>query len=174
VVLRIADNRDAAAVGAYDVPLWHRVGRVVGALAVHVWLETLEQVCDRRPREHRHVVDAAQRRDELRACRGRQHRPAGPLERVHRVVVVDRDDEAIALRARALEIADVADVDDVEAAVRERDAPARASIGGHVLGELSLGDDRHSPGPRLFITASDSSAELTVAVPRFMTTSPPA
>ena len=39
VILRIADDGDAAAVGADDLALGHGVDGVVGALAVHVGLQ---------------------------------------------------------------------------------------------------------------------------------------
>ena len=76
------------------------------------------------------VVDAAQRGDELGAIGGRHDRPARPLQRRDRRIVVDRDDEAIGFARGRLQVADVADVQQVEAAVGERDrAPGRAVCG---------------------------------------------
>ena len=79
---------------------------------------------DRRLGKDHDVVDAAQRGDELRAMLGGQNRPALPLQRLHRGIVVDRDDEQVGLLRGGLEIAHVADVQQVEAAVGERDRAA--------------------------------------------------
>ena len=43
MIFRVADDGDATAVGVDDVSLGHGVGGIVGALAVHVGLERLEQ-----------------------------------------------------------------------------------------------------------------------------------
>ena len=59
--------------------------------------------------------------------------PADAFQPPNGIVVVDGDDEPVAARLRFLEIADVAGVQDVEAAVREHDALAA---------RLGLGDER--------------------------------
>src|SRR6185503_20944312 len=74
VLLRVAHDRDAPAVGAHDVALGNRLGRVVGALAVHVGLEREQQAADVVLVEYDHVVDGAQRADEQRAIAGGQQR----------------------------------------------------------------------------------------------------
>ena len=101
VILRIADDRDAAAVGADRLALRHGIDRVVRALAVHVRLESRQQALDGR------LAETA-RRSRRRAARRpvpRARRPAcigrpSPFQRPHRLIVVDRDDQAIGLRAR--------------------------------------------------------------------------
>ena len=128
VILRVADDRDAAAVAADGVALGHGVDGVVGPLAVHVGPQRQQKRRDGRLGKDRHVVHAAERGDELRAIRRRQDRPARALQARHRRVVVDRDDEAIGLARRRLEVADVADVQQIEAAVGKGDrAPAARS-----------------------------------------------
>jgi hypothetical protein len=64
----------------------------------------------------------------------------------------------------------VPDVKQVEAAVGERDRAACGAILRHEPDELFAADDRQWP----LRTASLSSFAVTVAVPRFMTTMPPA
>ena len=67
------------------------------------------------------VVDAAQRGDELGAIR-RSAGSAGPApSAADRRIVVDGDDEPIGLARRGLQVADVADVQQIEAAVGEGD-----------------------------------------------------
>jgi hypothetical protein len=64
----------------------------------------------------------------------------------------------------------VPDVKQVEAAVGERDRTARGAIVRHQPNELFAAADRQWP----LRTASLSSFAVTVAVPRFITTMPPA
>ena len=59
---------------------------------------------------------------ELRALGQRDERAAGTFQAAHRLVRVQRDDQAVAARARVGQVARVADVDEVEAAVREHHA----------------------------------------------------
>ena len=87
---------------------------------------SIEQPLDGRIAEDDDVVHAAQRADQLRAIGRGQDRPPGALQRGHRPIVVDRHDQPVGLGRRALQISDVADVQQVEAAVGERDRRARA------------------------------------------------
>ena len=106
---------------------------------MHVGLEALEQPRHGRVREDDDVVDAAERGDELGAVR-RRAAPAGPaLQRRHRLVVVDRDDQAVGLGRRALQVADVADVQQVEAAVGEGDGAPGCAVRADTRLELALG-----------------------------------
>ena len=122
----------------------------------------------------------------------RENRPALAFQRFHRGIVVDGDDEHVGFLRGCLEVTYVADVQQVEAAVRERDRPARGPIGRDEPRELLEGDDAaailcwhvRSLRPQRFRRtlrsgfslriASRSSRAETVAVPRFMTTRPPA
>ena len=76
---------------------------------------------------------------------------------------------------RRFEIADVADVQQVETAVGERDGPAGRAVGGDTRDELVA--RRISPMPVGRPCCDRCLAQLvalTVAVPRFITTRPPA
>ena len=154
MILRIADDGDAAAVAAHGLALGHGVDGVVGPLAVHVRPQREQQRRDGRLGKDDDVVDAAQRRDELGAIRRRQDRPARPLQRRRPIVVVDGDDEAVGLARGGLQVADVADVQQVEAAVGERDGAAGARDRRRRASTSSsrVSDPRYSrgvwPGPR--------------------------
>jgi hypothetical protein len=155
VVLRIAHDGDAAAVGAHGVAFGHGVGGVVGPLAVHVGLEQTEQPVDIRIREHDHVVDALDGRHHLGALGRREDRTPGPLEAGNRRVVVDRHDQAIGLGRRSLEVADVPDVEDVEAPVGKGHGLARGAVLAHQVLQFRFSYDSahihpsHTPaGPR--------------------------
>src|SRR6476646_5568449 len=64
----------------------------------------------------------------------------------------------------------MADVQDIEAAVRKRDRTARLPVGRNQRDQLVVGRDFR--GQRSM--ARSSSSALIVDVPRFMTTTPPA
>ena len=73
-------------------------------------------------------VHAGESRDDLRAFRLGQDRPALPLAALDGAVGVDSDDEPVPLSPGRLEIPDVADVEQVESAVGEDDPPSRGSL----------------------------------------------
>jgi hypothetical protein len=82
------------------------------------------------------VVDAAERGDELRAIAGGEDRTSFPLQLLHRRIVVECHDEHVAFASGGFEIADVADMKDVEAAVGECNRPPGGTFIAHTLGEL--------------------------------------
>ncbi len=125
--------------------------------------------------EHR-----AQRRDQLGAIGRREDRPSRPLEGAHRGVVVHGHDQHVGFAGRGFEVADVADVQQVEDAVGERHGPAgvprlldprRQGLAREHRGHRSPRPHRPAASPAM---ARPSSRAVTVAVPRFITTSPPA
>jgi len=124
VVLRITDDDDPAAVGEHRVTLGHALRRVVGALGVNGGPDRRHERVGRVLVEHDDVVHRAQRREHLRALARRHHGAPRPFQPRHRRVAVDADEEHVAERAGGLEIADVADVQEVEAAVGEDEALA--------------------------------------------------
>ena len=75
MVLRVADDGGPTTVREDNLALGHGVDGVVGALAVHVRTQGMEQRTDRRPGEDHHVVDASHRGHELRAIVSRHDRP---------------------------------------------------------------------------------------------------
>ena len=179
MILRIADDGDAAAVGAHGVALGHGVDRVVGALAVHVGLQQLEQRRDRRlakrsRRSRRRAARPPAPRDRLAAAPAATAPSARAPTASSLIATISRS----ASRFAAFEVADVADVQQIEAAVGERDASARAR-GPAATRSTSVGaiEDlthaRRCPAD-VARTARRSSAADTVAVPRFITTRPPA
>src|SRR4029079_4377114 len=60
-------------------------------------------------------------------------RPVLALERLHRGIVIDGNDEDVGLLGCPIEITNVADVQDVEAAVGERDGASRRAVSAHEL-----------------------------------------
>ena len=89
----------------------------------------------------RDVIDARERRQHLGAIGFPIERPRGALERADGVVAIHGHGQDVAERAGGLQIAHVADVEQIEAAVGENQLPAFA---GQCLadgGELFGGDD---------------------------------
>jgi hypothetical protein len=108
---------------------------------VHVWLQRFEQGTDRRLGKDDHIVHTPQRGDELSAMSGGKYRPALPFQPSNRLVIVDRHDEAICLGGGGLQVANVADVQQVEAPVGERQAPAGSAVGANTFEQLVAGKD---------------------------------
>ena len=80
---------------------------------------SVKQRRDRRLAEDGDVIDAANRGNELGAYRRGQDWTAGPL-RTCGEIVVDGDDKTIGLRGGGPQISNMADVQEVEAAVGKR------------------------------------------------------
>ncbi len=112
---------------------------------MHLRAQQHQQPLDRLPPKDHHVGDPTDRTDEFRAVRGRQNRPTASFQQSHRPIVVHRDHEPIGLRRRSLQISHVADVKQIEAAVRERDRAAVLAIARHRFQKLRLGqNDTHT------------------------------
>jgi hypothetical protein len=132
-------------------------------------VQRLEQRPNRELGKDHHVVHAAERGHELGTRLGGEHRPAVALERAHGRVVVDGHHQHVGFLRRAFEIPHVPDVQQVEGAVgKGNGAPGRAVR----LPRASRDRTRTARHPRR--TAAVNSAALIVAVPRFITTRPPA
>ena len=100
---------------------------VLPALDVDVGPQEVQQLQGRRLRADHHQAHAIQGGQALGPKLLRDQRPAGAL--VDHRVARDADDETVAQLGRVLEVADVAGVDDVEAAVAQ-DHRAALLLGG--------------------------------------------
>src|SRR5215213_10050579 len=124
MVFRVSDDLDAAAEGSYHIAFGHRVFGVVGAFRVDVGAEGEQEFGDGRLVEDRDVVHGAQGGDDLGALSFGDEGAPLAFEAPHLLVRVDADDEQVAQTLRRLKVADVPDVQQVEAAVGEDDARA--------------------------------------------------
>jgi hypothetical protein len=130
-----AREDDAPAVADDGLALGEEAGVVVGLVLapfdVNVGLELVEQFDSRRVWVDVDEIDALERGQALGAEVVRDQRAVGAL--VHLRVGGDGDDQDVALRARELEVVDVAGVDDVEAAVAlHYGLAARAGFGSEL------------------------------------------
>ncbi len=139
------------AVGFDDRAFGHGVHCVVRPLAVHVGLQRLEQRPDGEFREQHDVVHAAQRGNQFRAAGAVQDGSPGSLERAHRGVVVQRHHQHVGFLRRAFQVAHVAHVQQIEAAVGQgHRAPLRACVGhraGQRVARHTLPTRTSGPGP---------------------------
>ena len=185
MILRIADDGDTAAIGQHGLSLRDGVGRVVGALAMHVGLQQPKQAVYVRIGEQHDVIDVFERRDHLCAIGAAQDRPAGSLQRLYGIIVVDGDDQRVGLGRGTREIPHMTHVQDVETSVGKSNRASLSPFGENGLLEIAL---VQNPSHQVFIPsspfvfrlrrwvciASRNSSGDTVAVPRFITTRPPA
>ena len=115
---------------------------------MHIGLEQAQQRVDVELRKHDDVVHGPQRADELGPVGGGQDGTPRPLERPHRLVAVDGDDQPVGLRLGTLQVADVADVEHIEAAVGQRDRSPRLPFGrDRIEKRVACQNPRHPPGP---------------------------
>src|SRR6185437_9630881 len=178
MLLGISDNRDANADECRFFALGNCVNGVVGALGVNTGTKVAQKSADVRLVENHDVIHGCKRGNQFGACLRGQNRTAGTFESADTRVGINRDDQEIAFPARALEIADMSRVQNIETAVREHDLlsvgamlrEARLQIGAR----KNFGTRVHAPAVASPRIAASSSARVTVAVPRFITTMPPA
>jgi len=141
VILGITHNGYADAEPGGDGALGYALCRVIRAFAVNVGPQLFQERFDIGFGEEHDVVYAAERCHELRARVFIENRPAGPFQIAHTGIGVHANDQNIAFAARAFEIANVPDVQRIEAAVREDDAPAMALVFLEFLAEYTLRHD---------------------------------
>ena len=180
VILGVAADMGAAAVGGDKIALGNRLGGVVGSLGVNVRAETIEEPAHMLASEDHDEINGSQAGDQLRSLGLGKEGAARALEPADGGVRVDPHDEEISLAAGVLQVAEVPDVEQVEGAIGEHDG---SSFPPHLVDPpLGLLEIDHSPAGALHgwfssgcvSTARRSSSRETVAVPCFMTTMPPA
>ena len=116
---------DAPAPAPHDVRLRQGLSLVVRALDVDVWVHLLDDGLGRLLAEEHDVVYGAQRPDDSRAVALAVDGTPRALVLSHRGIGIEPEHEDVAVRLRLLEVAHMARVQDVEAAVREDDGRAR-------------------------------------------------
>src|SRR5712692_6919878 len=201
VVFGIPDNCHAHPKPCGEFALGNRVGGVVRALGMHVGVERAEQSLDVGLVEDNREIYGRKRGDQLCAALLVEDGPPRAFQPPHAGVGIDADHEQVALGSRRMEIARVPDVKKIEAAICQNDPAAeRASFGKasaqtverkyfvlrrhsrvvrRPLGVLDCGAARKDMGAEAApvisaCRAASSSARVTVAVPRFITTMPAA
>ena len=157
VILRVAHNGDADTELLGDGAFGDSVRCVVSPFGVNVGPQIFQEGFDVGFGEEHDVVHAAERRNEAGPRALIENRPAGALQIAHAGIAIYADHENIAFAAGAVEIADVSDVQRIEAAVRQDDALAAALVLRELLAESVTRNDFGSSlahdsagGPRSF------------------------
>jgi len=108
---------------------------------VDIRFEKYQQPTWIRVTKDNHVVHAAHRGDELGSLARRKHGSPGTFETRDRQVVVDGDNQSICFGRGALQVPDVADVQQVETAVGERERTSSLTVARDSRQEICLGED---------------------------------
>lgn len=193
-MLGVADDGDADSKTRGRGALRNRFRSVVRALRVHIRPEQLEQALHIQFLKNHHAVHGGERGDEFGASAFVQDWPAGPLQLPRARIRIDGNNQDVAFAPRGFQIADVSHMQEIENAVGEDDGlavgagavnhsaehirrhdfvagihregwPARAAACAAAAGVSPVISPRRAPS---------NSACVTVAVPRFITTIPPA
>ena len=141
VVFGIADNGHAPAALDDGVALGNVVGGVVGALGVDVGTDFADQGAHVGLGKHDHGVHVGEGGQNFGALGGGHQRTPGALQAAHRLIRIETDHEFSAELLGGAEIADVADVQQVETAVGQDDALAGAAPFLDAAAELIAGKD---------------------------------
>lgn len=124
--LRIADDGDANAKAVGDGAFWNGFRGVIGALGVNVGAQFLEQLFDVGFFEEDDEINVTQGSDEFGAGVFVQNGATGTFQAENAGIGIYTDDEDVTFLPGAGEIAHMADVECIEAAVGKDDALAVA------------------------------------------------
>src|SRR5258707_6455518 len=190
VMVGVAHDSDADAKPGGGQPFWNRFSCVVGALGVDVGAQGFQQDFHIGLVKKGDVVHGAETCDKLRARVLRQDGPAGTFQGAHTRIRVDRHNKGVSLSPCRFEVAHVACVGQIEASIGQDDPLPflaariqdltqgfpRQNFAARIEHRLA-GNHRATPASPPVASrriAASSSLPVTVAVPRFITTMPPA
>ncbi len=171
MTLGVADDADAPSELFHYRALGHRLGCVIGSFAVHVGSQVSQHAFRRQVVKDDDVIHAFERGHQFRPRFLGQKRPSRALERGNRAVGINGHYQDLSLSPGALQVAHMTHVEQVETSIGQNNSPTFAAQAFAESSQPSAGDDLITHALRI---ASLSSEAVTVAVPRFITTSPPA
>lgn len=133
VILGITHDDDATSTCFDFAALGDCLRRVVGTFGMKVWTNFSNNGAYVRFRKDHNGVNVGQRCQNFRALVGWHDGPPFALQRAHGSVGVDSDDQFAAEFPRGAEVAYMADVQQIETSVSQRDAIAGAAPIRHTL-----------------------------------------
>src|SRR5579884_4026192 len=181
MILGITDNFDPAPAFLHHIPLGNGFRRIVGALRVNVRPDFADQCPDIRFVKDDNRIHVGDRSKNFGSLLCRHSWTTGSFQRTYSRVTIHRHDNTSAQLLGCMKIPNVADVQYIKAPVRQNDffafstplagtlpqpSPAENLCIGLTAQWLTAAED--------FSSACKSSCCVTVAVPRFITTMPPA
>jgi hypothetical protein len=122
MIFRIADDFDASAALGDRITLWNRVGGVIGALGLNVRTNLADDGSHIELGENHDCVNVSQGGDNLGSLVRRHDGPAFAFERADRFIGIDGDDQPAAQRLRSAQVPHVADMQQIEVTIGQRDA----------------------------------------------------
>ncbi len=125
MILGIAYDDNSSAAGQDFVALGNAFHRVIGALGMKIWMNFTNDGAHVFFGKNNDSVNILQRGQNLGALGLRHHRPSLALQGAHGSVAVHRDNHSAPEFASRMQIAYMADMEQIEAAVGENDALPR-------------------------------------------------
>ena len=181
VVLGVADDGNADAEQRGHVAFRDGLESVIGALGVDVGVNFAEKMFYVELVENYDVVHKFQRGDERRTRTLGENWAAFAFQFSGTGIGIDSDDEKIAFLFCGLQVANVADVQQIEDAIREHNFAAGMAMLIEDAVQTFAGNNffasihsNQRPAVASRLRAASSSSRVTVAVRRFITTMPPA
>ncbi len=179
MIFGITDNFHPATILANHVSFGNAVGRVVSTFGVDVRTNLADDGAHIGLGKNHYRIHIGQSGEYLGAFLGRHQGTARSLQSPRRIVGIDGHDQTPAQRLRRMQVADMAHVHKIECAVCQDDPLAGATPFGNALLQFCTAQDFVSAQWGLVTGTADSSTCSnslceTVAVPRFITTIPPA
>jgi hypothetical protein len=141
MILRITHDDDTASAGFDFVALGDTFSGVVGALGVEVRADFADERANIFFREDDDRVDVGKSGQNFCSFFCRDDGPAFALQRAGRLIGVHRNHDFAAKPAGSLQITHVANVQEVETPVGERDATASAAPLGYAFAEFVTRED---------------------------------
>jgi len=136
MILGIAHDDNQSAARLDLIALGNARDRVIGAFGMKIGMDFANEGAHVFFVKNDDRVNVLQRRQNLGALGGRHHGPPFTLQGAHGGIGVDRDNQFAAKFASGAQIAYMADMKQVEAAVGESDAFACAPPLGHTQAEF--------------------------------------
>lgn len=182
MIFCITHDCNAATVFAHQIALGHAFFRIVGTFSLNVGVNLVNESADIPLWEDDDCIDIGKSRENFGAfCSGHDGSTLA-FERPYGVIGIYSDDQASTEILGGVQIANVAHVQDVKAAIRQGHSFAccapLCNAAPQLIAVQNLRIGRRIQWFRIaggaFIIAWSSSFRVTVAVPRFITTIPPA
>jgi hypothetical protein len=141
MILGIAYDYDSPSAGFDFAPLGNAFFGVIGALGVKIRADFADDRAHVFFREDHNGVDVGQRSENFCALFGRHHGTAFAFQGAYGFIGIYRDDEFASEFTSGVEIADVSNVQYVEATVGEGDSISGGAPLQHQLMELAAGNN---------------------------------
>lgn len=153
VVLGVAYDGDTASVGANEIAFGDAGFGVVGALGLDFGMNLADECAGIGFAEDDDCVDIGERGDDFSALVLGHERTVIAFDSANGGIGVDGDDESASERFGSVQVADVSDVQQIEASIGENDLLASFAPCGDSFAQLGAGDDFVGVGGQRWIVS---------------------